>query len=140
LKASGWIEILHVRCARVSFLTSTQVQKFGKFLRADVKAFQRGSELYLKFWTYTYCVMKQIHLRYNKTPILKSKLKDQRSIIADILLGAGKPLSFGEIVAEARRVRYEDTFKRGTMVVTVEESVQYHLDAMTKSRTVEISN
>jgi len=84
--------------------------------------------------------MGPIRLRYSKTPILKSKPKDQRSIIADILLVADRPLSFAEIVAEARGACYEDTFKRGTMAVTLEESVQFHLDAMIKSRTVEISN
>jgi len=77
---------------------------------------------------------------YSKTPNLKSRPKDQRSIIADVLLAADKPLSFAEIVAEARKARYEDTFKRGVMVVTIEESVQIHLDAMIKSRTIEISD
>jgi hypothetical protein len=81
-----------------------------------------------------------MRVAYSKTAILKSRPKDQRSIIADILLAADRPLTFAEIVAEARKARYEDTFKRGTMVVTIEESVQIHLDAMTKSRTIEISN
>ena len=77
---------------------------------------------------------------YSKTPTLKSRPKDQRSIIADILLAANGPLSFAEIVAQARKARYEDTFKRGTMQVTIEESVRIQLDAMIKARTVEISN
>jgi hypothetical protein len=84
--------------------------------------------------------MKLMRFAYSKTPTLTSKPKDQRSIIADILLGADRPLIFGEIVAEARKARYEDTFERGKMVVTVEASVQHHLDAMVKSRTIEISN
>lgn len=88
--------------------------------------------------TYTDFAMEQMRFGYSKTPALKSRPKDQRSIIADILLAADGPLSFGEIVAEAREARYEDTFKRGPMVVTIEQSVQFQLDAMVKSRTVEM--
>ena len=84
--------------------------------------------------------MNQMRFAYKKTPTLRSKPKDQRSIIADVLLGTDRPISFAEIVAEARKARYEDTFKRGTMLVTIEQSVQFHLDAMIKSRIVEISN
>jgi hypothetical protein len=84
--------------------------------------------------------MSQMRFAYSKTPILKSKPKDQRSIIADILLAAERPLSFAEIVAEARKARYEETFKSGAIEVTIEQSVQYHLDAMVKYRTVELSN
>jgi hypothetical protein len=84
--------------------------------------------------------MSQMRFAYIKTPTLRSKPKDQRSIIADILLAADRPLSFVEIVAEARKARYEETFKGGTIEVTIEQSVQYHLDAMVKYRTVEVSN
>jgi hypothetical protein len=59
--------------------------------------------------------MSQMRFAYSKTPILKSTPKDQRSIIADILLAADRPLSFVEIVAEARKARYEETFKGGTI-------------------------
>jgi len=83
--------------------------------------------------------MKQVRFGYRKTSILRSKPKDQRSIVADILLAVDKPLSFGEIVAQAKKARYEETFKGGAMKVTIEESVQFHLDAMIKSRAVEIS-
>jgi hypothetical protein len=89
---------------------------------------------------YNNFAMSQMRLTYSRTVTLKSKPKDQRSIIADVLLAADRPLSFAEIVGEARKARYEETFKRGTMIVTIEESVRYHLDAMTKSRTVEISS
>jgi hypothetical protein len=81
-----------------------------------------------------------MRVTYSKTAALKSRPKDQRSIIADILLAADRPLSFAEIVSGARKAHYEDTFKRGTMIVTIEASVQFHLDAKTKSRTIEISN
>jgi hypothetical protein len=84
--------------------------------------------------------MTPVRITYKKTAVLKSKPRDQRSIIADIPLAADRPLSFAEIVVEARKARYEETLKRGAMIVTIEESVQYHLDAMTKSRTVEISS
>jgi hypothetical protein len=84
--------------------------------------------------------MSQMRFAYSKTPTLRSKPKDQRSIIADILLAADRPLSFVEIVAEARKARYEETFKGGTIEVTIEQSVQYHLDATVKYRTVEVSN
>jgi hypothetical protein len=67
---------------------------------------------------------------YRKTSTLKSKPKPQRWIIADILLAAEKPLTLGEIVAQARKADYEETFKRGKQKVTVEESVTFHLDEM----------
>ena len=73
---------------------------------------------------------------YIKTATLKSKPKDQRSIIADILLATDKPLSFAEIVAEALKARYQETFRRGTMKVTIEQSVRYHLDGMTEAGTI----
>lgn len=80
--------------------------------------------------------MESKHFLYAKTPNLCSQPKDQRSIIADILLASDKPLSFGQIVEEARKARYEETFKRGKMYVTIEESVRYHLERMTKDRSV----
>ena len=80
--------------------------------------------------------METMHFLYAKTPHLKSQPKDQRSIIADILLAADKPLSFGQIVAEARKARYEETFKRGKMFVTIEDSIQYHLERMTRDRSI----
>jgi hypothetical protein len=67
---------------------------------------------------------------YSKTSTLKSKPKPQRWIIADILLGAKKPLTFGEIVDQARKADYEKTFKRGKQKVTVEDSVTFHLDKL----------
>ena len=81
--------------------------------------------------------MEQMRSGYSKTPTLKSRPKDQRSIIADILLAADRPLSFAEIVAEARKGRYAETFKGET---DVEWSVQYHLVVMIKSQTVKISS
>jgi hypothetical protein len=82
--------------------------------------------------------MEKPRFGYSKTATLKSKPKDQKSIIADILLAADRPLSFAEVVAEARKARYEDTFKRGTMLVTIEQSVQIQLDEMIKIRSVEL--
>jgi len=77
---------------------------------------------------------------YSKTPSLTSKPKDQRSIIADVLLKADKPMSLAEIVAEVKKYRYEETFKPSRNKPTVEESVRYHLDKMVESQTVKISN
>ena len=71
-----------------------------------------------------------MHSNYSKTQKLRSKPKTQGAIIADILLEADRPLEFGEIVAEAKKRDYEKTFKRGTQVVTIEESVTYHLNRM----------
>ena len=73
---------------------------------------------------------------YRKTPALKSKPKDQRSIVADVLLQADRPLSLGEIAAEANKARYKERFKRGEPFVTIEESIQWQLDRMVKSGTV----
>jgi hypothetical protein len=73
---------------------------------------------------------------YRSTPTLKSKPKPQRAIIADILLNTDRPLSFHEIVVEAKRANYEDTFKRGTQFVSIEDSVTYHLERMMKDGTV----
>jgi hypothetical protein len=84
--------------------------------------------------------MNQLKLAYSKTPALRSKPKDQRSIIADVLLSADGPLTFGEIVVEVRKARYEETFRRGTMLVTIEESIEYHLDRMRKFRVISVSN
>lgn len=72
--------------------------------------------------------------KYSKTPTLKTKPKHQRWIIADILLAADKPLTFGEIVQQARQAGYAQTFKGND--VTVEESVQWHLDKMMEDDTV----
>jgi len=43
---------------------------------------------------------------YRSTPTLKTKPKPQRAIIADILLNTDRPLSFHEIVVEAKRANY----------------------------------
>jgi hypothetical protein len=69
-------------------------------------------------------------MTYRKTSTLESKPKPQRWIIADILLAAEKPLPLGEIVAQARKADYEKRFKRGNQIVTVEESVSFHLDEL----------
>ncbi len=73
---------------------------------------------------------------YERTPLTQSRPKVQRAIIADILLNADAPLSFDNIVAQARDAHYEETFKRGTQVVTIEESIRFHLDLMEKAGTV----
>jgi hypothetical protein len=73
---------------------------------------------------------------YERTPSLKSKPKTQRAIIADILLEADEPISFDKIVARAKDADYEGTFKRGTQIVTIEESVTINLDLMIKGGTV----
>ncbi len=80
--------------------------------------------------------MESVPFLYAKTPKLKSKPKDQRSILADILLASEEPLSFSQIVAQARKARYEETFKRGKMFVTIEESIRYHLERMTRDRSI----
>lgn len=80
--------------------------------------------------------MQSMYFVYSKTAQLKSQPKDQRSILADILLAADKPLTFDQIVAEARKARYEETFKRGKMFVTIEESISYHLERMTRDRSI----
>jgi hypothetical protein len=82
--------------------------------------------------------MERMHFTYAATPILKSKPKDQRSIIADVLLASDRPLTFAEIVAGVRKARYDETLKQGGKTVTIEESVQFHLGSMTKSRTVAV--
>jgi hypothetical protein len=77
-----------------------------------------------------------VRVAYSKTSTLESKPKVQRAIIADVLLQAERSLSFGEIVAEARKFDYEKTFKRGRQRVTIEESVTYHLREMIRLGTV----
>lgn len=49
-------------------------------------------------------------------------------------------MSFAEIVAEAKKSRYEETFKPSRNKPTIEESVRYHLDKMVEGRTVKISD
>jgi hypothetical protein len=66
---------------------------------------------------------------YSKTPALKSKPKDQRSIIADILLAADRPMTVREIAAEALKARYDTE-------VPIEESIQWHVKRMALSRAV----
>ncbi len=77
--------------------------------------------------------MEQMHFAYSKTPALKSKPKPQRWIIADVLLAADKPLSLGEIAAAAANAHYKTS-------KPIEESIQWHLERMVKSRTVQISS
>jgi ribosomal protein S1 len=69
---------------------------------------------------------------YSRTPALKSKPKDQRSIIADVLLRANEGMDRGQIISEAKKADYEKRFKNGKQQVTIEESVAYHLDRMVK--------
>jgi hypothetical protein len=73
---------------------------------------------------------------YRRTTALKPKPKTQRAIIADILLEAKPPLSFYEIVTEAKRANYEDTFKQGRLSVRIEDSIAYHLERMMNEGTV----
>lgn len=73
---------------------------------------------------------------YRRTPALKPKPKTQRAIIADILLSVDNPLGFYEIVTEAKRADYEDTFRQGRLSVAIEDSIEYHLERMMKEGTV----
>lgn len=77
--------------------------------------------------------MEQTHVAYSKTPTLKSKPKPQRWIIADVLLEADKPLTVAEIAAAAREASYKTS-------KPIEESIQWHLDKMVRSRTVQVSS
>jgi hypothetical protein len=76
---------------------------------------------------------------YSKRAELKSRPKPQRAIIADILLEADKPISFGEIVSAAKKSDYENTLKQKGRTVTVEESVSWHLGEMVSLGTVKES-
>jgi hypothetical protein len=67
-----------------------------------------------------------MRLACHKASALKSKPKDQRSILADILLQAGSRLSVDEIVDQAEKAGYEGTFRRGEQIVSMKESVQWH--------------
>jgi hypothetical protein len=81
-----------------------------------------------------YAVLMHRYDTYRRTPALKPKPKTQGAIIADILLEAEMPLSFHEIVTEAKKANYEDTFKQGRLSVPIEDSIEYHLERTMKSQ------
>jgi hypothetical protein len=60
-----------------------------------------------------------------KAPARKSRPKDQRSILADILLQVESPPSADEIVDQAEKAGYQQTCRPGMQIVTSKQSVEW---------------
>jgi hypothetical protein len=77
-----------------------------------------------------------MRLACHQAPARKSKPKDQRSILADLLLRAESPPSADEIVDQAEKAGYQETFRPRKLIVTMKESVQWHPGRMGYGREV----
>jgi hypothetical protein len=78
---------------------------------------------------------KGANLKFSRTPSLGTvPYKGQRVLVIEAIAKIPDPFNRDQVVAAIDKEAYEKTFTHGTQIVTIPESVQYHLRELTKLR------